>query len=79
MLIRSQRNVLISDDGTALVGDFGLSVFASDHSNNYSSQRGGHERSIAPELLDPSQFGLLSSRPTFCSDVYSLGVLYYEV
>lgn len=74
-----QRNVLISDDGTALVGDFGLSVFSSDHSNNYGSQRGGHDRCIAPELLDPGKFGMTSSRPTFRSDVYALGCFYYEV
>lgn len=74
-----KHNVLISDDDTALLCDFGLSVFASDHSNNYSSQRGGHDRCMAPELMDPGKFGLVSTRPTFASDVYSLGCLCYEV
>ncbi|KAK7692297.1 hypothetical protein QCA50_003922 [Cerrena zonata] len=73
------HNVLISDDDTALLCDFGLSVFASDHSNNYSSQRGGHDRCMAPELMDPGKFGLVSTRPTFASDVYSLGCLCYEI
>ena len=39
----------------------------------------GIVRYMAPELLNPSQFGLPGRSPTKESDVYSLAVTVYEV
>lgn len=39
----------------------------------------GIVRYMAPELLNPSQFGLPGRSPTKESDVYSLAVTAYEV
>ena len=33
---------------------------------------------MSPELIDPEQFGLESSRPTESSDCYALGMVIYE-
>lgn len=67
---------MISLDKIAKLADFGLSVFAGERSRSFHSQRGGVDRWMAPELLDPD---LPSSRPTKMSDVYSFGVLCCEV
>ncbi|KAK7686491.1 hypothetical protein QCA50_010088 [Cerrena zonata] len=69
-------NIMISLDKIAKLADFGLSVFAGERSRSFHSQRGGVERWMAPELLDPD---LPSSRPTKMSDVYSFGVLCCEI
>lgn len=81
LIFRYQGNILIANDGTALVSDFGLSVFHADSSNNYSSRRDGHPRFQAPEIIDPEKFKAqsLSGRPTFRSDVYSFACFCYEV
>ena len=34
---------------------------------------------MAPELLDPSGFGLKNSNPTKKSDIYAFGVVIYQV
>lgn len=72
-------NVLIDSEWNAHLADFGLAVFADGASNNYGSMSGGAVRWLSPELIDPEQFGLQSSRPTYASDVYSFACLCIEV
>lgn len=62
-----------------MLTDFGLAVFASEHSNALGSLRGGSELWQAPELLDPALFGLTSFRPTYKSDLFSFACLCIEV
>ena len=74
-----QANILVDDDLHIKLADFGLSVFADGSSRSYASMRGGNPRWLAPELIDPDEFGLDSQRPTFCSDVYSFACVLIEV
>lgn len=69
----------MSEDGVAKLADFGLSVFAGERSKSFHSLRGGSERWMAPELLDPEAMNLISTRPTLASDVYSFGIVCVEV
>ncbi|MBA2666843.1 MAG: serine/threonine protein kinase [Trueperaceae bacterium] len=61
-------NVFLDDEGTAKLGDFGTGTFAADASD----ERVGTAFYMAPEIFQ-------GSSPTAQSDVYSLGVLAYEV
>ena len=78
-------NILVDEDLCAKVADFGLSVFAQGQSQNYASQRGGNYRWMAPELLSYCANGSSDSdngtvpRLTFESDIWSFGMLVYEV
>ncbi|TCD61785.1 hypothetical protein EIP91_007939 [Steccherinum ochraceum] len=72
-------NVLLDSNWNAQLADFGLAVFADGVSHNYGSLRGGAARWLSPELLDPEQFGLESSRPTYASDVYSYACVCIEL
>ncbi|THH32590.1 hypothetical protein EUX98_g1593 [Antrodiella citrinella] len=69
-------NILIDDSYHVHLADFGLAVFADGASNNYGSMRGGALRWLSPELIDPEELGLESSRPTYASDIYSFACLY---
>ncbi|TCD71936.1 hypothetical protein EIP91_000068 [Steccherinum ochraceum] len=65
-------NVLVDDDHCVRLTDFGMAVIAEATSYQYASNHGGGAlRWTAPELIDPEQLGLKSSRPTFASDIYS--------
>lgn len=75
----SQDNILVDEDENVYISDFGLAVYAQAGSTKYGSSRGGNVRWLAPELIDPEQFGSDSTRPTFASDIYSLGCLCVEV
>jgi serine/threonine protein kinase len=48
-------------------------------SGSTTSSKPGVVRYMAPELLDPPQFGLADSSPSKESDVYSLAMTTYEV
>ncbi|KDQ51294.1 hypothetical protein JAAARDRAFT_185349 [Jaapia argillacea MUCL 33604] len=71
------NNVLISDDGQALLADFGLSRYAdkmqlmSQTMSNISNH--GHVHFVAPELL------VTDTRPTKESDVYAFGCLIIQI
>ena len=70
---------MIDHDMEVKLADFGLSVFADGASNSYASVRAGATRWLAPELIDPAEFGKQSSRPTFMSDIYSFACVVIEV
>ena len=73
-------NVLVDENGTARLADFGLSLLSQGTAYNYGSQHGGGViRFSAPELFEPEQFGLQSSRQTFQSDVYAFACICVEV
>ena len=73
-------NILVDDVGNACVHDFGMSLIADAIPYNYGSMHGGGIFSFrAPELHDPEQFGLGTSRPTFRSDIFSFACVCTEV
>jgi serine/threonine protein kinase len=62
-------NIIVSDDGTAKITDFGTSAWL----NNvpYASTRIG-----SPPYMAPEQF---QGKATYASDIYSIGCMYYEM
>ncbi|KAJ6476320.1 kinase-like domain-containing protein, partial [Mycena sanguinolenta] len=70
-------NILIKEDWTACLNDFGLSIF-SDATATMSTNRAGSLYWMAPELLDPDRFGLKFAR-TPATDVYAFGCVCVEV
>jgi len=75
-------NVMIDENGRALLADFGLLTFISDPSNPTNSSsviHAGTTRWMSPELLHPEHFGFKQSRPTKKSDCYALGMVILEV
>ena len=77
-----KANILIDENGHALLSDFGLLAIIPDTTNivssNSFSQAGTH-RWMSPELLYPERFGLEHCLPTEPSDCYALGMVVYEV
>ena len=76
-----QTNVLVGDDGHALLSDFGLTgitdLAGSDLVTN--TNESGGKKYMAPELHDPERFGVAYFRRTAASDMYSYGSLCLEV
>ncbi|KAF7347165.1 PINc domain-containing protein [Mycena venus] len=70
-------NILINEDWSACLADFGLSIF-SDATSSMTTNRGGSPYWMAPELLNPDQFGLKFTR-TPASDVYAFGCVCLEL
>ncbi|KAJ6476297.1 kinase-like domain-containing protein [Mycena sanguinolenta] len=70
-------NILIKEDWSACLSDFGLSFF-SDATSTMSTNRGGSLYWMAPELLDPDRFNLKFAR-TPATDVYAFGCVCVEV
>ncbi|KAJ7353604.1 kinase-like domain-containing protein [Mycena albidolilacea] len=70
-------NILIKEDWSACLTDFGLSIF-SDATSTMSTNRGGSLYWMAPELLDPGRFGLEFAR-TPATDVYAFGCVCFEL
>lgn len=74
--IYSQRNILVSADGDALLCDFGLSRIRHEISRTHTTFRqGGRLRFTAPELL----FGHDALRINESSDIYSLAMTIYTI
>lgn len=66
-------NVYINPDGSVKVGDFGISILlGSDLNINEHDKVHGTAQYLAPELCKGSQ-------PNFQSDIYAMGVLFYEL
>ncbi|TCD71742.1 hypothetical protein EIP91_005508 [Steccherinum ochraceum] len=72
-------NILIDEDLTVRLADFGLAVVAQPTTGSYRSSSNGAIRWLAPELLDPSLFGYETSRPTAPGDVYAYACVCMEV
>ncbi|KAF8183830.1 kinase-like domain-containing protein [Mycena galopus ATCC 62051] len=70
-------NILINEDWSACLADFGLSIF-SDATATMSTTRAGSLYWMAPELLDPGRFGIEFTR-TPASDVYAFGCVCFEM
>ncbi|HET7224857.1 MAG TPA: serine/threonine-protein kinase, partial [Candidatus Eisenbacteria bacterium] len=66
------NNVMIADDGRVLVLDFGLAVVAGRTRFTSTGRVIGTPAYVAPELIEGAE-------PTPRSDVFSLGVLAYEL
>ncbi|KAJ7141842.1 kinase-like domain-containing protein [Mycena crocata] len=71
-------NILIDQDWRACLADFGLSG-VSDATNHGTSNRAGSIYWMAPELINPEQFGKSGSVRTPASDVFAFGCLCIEV
>ncbi|KAJ7463489.1 kinase-like domain-containing protein, partial [Mycena galericulata] len=70
-------NILVSDNLNACLADFGLtSVIAASITNTSSTNHGGSTRWLAPELLQPSDFGCERFLRTPASDVYAFACLH---
>ncbi|KAF7373451.1 Kinase-like protein [Mycena sanguinolenta] len=70
-------NVLVNEDWSACLADFGLSNFA-DATSSMTTNRGGSLYWMAPELIDPDRFGLQFAR-TSATDVYAFGCVCLEL
>ncbi|EMD36220.1 hypothetical protein CERSUDRAFT_115163 [Gelatoporia subvermispora B] len=72
-------NVLVNADGVACLSDFGLAVLGHQGKLTTVSVAAWSTRWIAPEVLDPEAFGLLKAQLTRKSDMYSLGMVAWEI
>ncbi|KAJ7260897.1 kinase-like domain-containing protein [Mycena haematopus] len=70
-------NILIKEDWSACLTDFGLSIF-SDATSTMSTNRGGSLYWMAPELLDPDRFEIKFAR-TPATDIYAFGCVCVEL
>ncbi|KAF8131244.1 kinase-like domain-containing protein [Mycena galopus ATCC 62051] len=68
-------NILINEDCSACLADFGLSIF-SDATASMSTNRGGSTYWMAPELLNPGQDKFAR---TPASDIYAFGCVCLEL
>ncbi|KAJ6518641.1 kinase-like domain-containing protein, partial [Mycena sanguinolenta] len=70
-------NILVNEDWSACLADFGLSKF-SDATSSTNTSRGGSVYWMAPELINPDRFGLQFGR-TPATDVYAFGCVCLEL
>lgn len=63
------ENIFFNEKGEANLGDLGIAVFFKEEAAAYVA---GHAPYVAPELVQ-------ESRHTFQSDIYSLGIIFYEM
>ncbi|KAJ7921478.1 kinase-like domain-containing protein, partial [Mycena leptocephala] len=71
-------NILIDENWSARVADFGLGSFTDATTSIYTSSRAGSIHWMAPELISPEQFGLKFAR-TPASDIYAFGCVCLEL
>ncbi|THH28475.1 hypothetical protein EUX98_g5723 [Antrodiella citrinella] len=73
-------NILLNDDDTVCLTDFGTALIAEATAYNYGSAHGGGAMYWqAPEVIDPDHFGLPSGRTTYASDMYSFACTCVEL
>ena len=66
----------------ACLADFGFMTMVLDPNQpllDWAQLEGGTTMFMAPELLVPSMFGFTESVPTQKSDIYSFGLVVYQV
>ncbi len=66
------ENILITKDGIAKITDFGLALAKGDAQSSSASVQGGTTAYMPPEVV-------LGESATFASDVWSFGVVLYEM
>jgi serine/threonine protein kinase len=82
LLIKFQSNVLINENGNAVLADFGLSRLLADHETSFfASHSSGAIRWAAPEIIE---FGTEKpneqvDKPNKESDIYSFGCIMMQV
>ena len=77
---RHKRNIMIDDDGRAVIAGFSLiTLFPSQSTFLSSCMDAGTVRWMSPELLIPEKFGLSRRQQTKESDCYALGMVAYEI
>jgi eukaryotic-like serine/threonine-protein kinase len=70
-------NVLVTDDGTPKLLDFGIAKILAPDSQGYTRETATMMRMMTPEYASPEQ--VRGDHITTASDVYSLGVVLYEL
>lgn len=71
-----KANILVSDDRTCCLADFGLAHAIETQQGNRSSTIQGSTRWLSPELLDPFTYPAKGARPA--GDIYAFGCTIYE-
>ncbi|KAJ6459900.1 kinase-like domain-containing protein, partial [Mycena sanguinolenta] len=71
-------NILVSDNFSACLADFGLTGVIAASTDTSSTNHGGSTRWWAPELIQPSAFGFDRFKRTPNSDVYALACVCLE-
>ncbi|KJA22041.1 hypothetical protein HYPSUDRAFT_186740 [Hypholoma sublateritium FD-334 SS-4] len=84
-----ESNILVSENGDAVIADFGLSAFTECRSYwnfpiGYNTDDSGKSgagtlRWMAPELFIPEDFDRSAALPTFESEVFAFGMTIYEI
>ncbi|KAJ7255964.1 kinase-like domain-containing protein, partial [Mycena rebaudengoi] len=72
-------NILINDNWSACLADFGLTSLSEASAATHSSNRAGTVRWMAPELLAPERFGHHKFSRTSASDIYAFGCVCLEL
>ena len=78
-----QGNILVTEEGNACLGDFGIAAIITDLSvmerDSTTTTKKGAVHYMAPELLYPPRFGSKRSNHSKESDVFSFAMSTYEV
>ncbi|MFQ5462295.1 MAG: tetratricopeptide repeat protein [Phycisphaerae bacterium] len=71
-------NILVTRDGVCKLVDFGIStILSGEQGQNHATVTDASQRIMTPQYASPEQ--IQGQRITTCSDVYSLGVILYEL